>query len=876
MDGSNPNTDVEFQVSTTEINAYFGIGSHCPLMYAQWAVEDASGTIVQDYLEVDIPPHTGQEVNNEFALSTDQVELYNEESYRVLLQAIDHTGEIFILRSNGLTVTTDNLVPGIIQDGPIPYEDLNHQEPIDYLSAHWTEFGDGTPQQEIMYYEVAAGSNMGYPNTRSDIAPFTNVGLNKSHTFTGLALIPEDVLYSVTVRATAVSGAVVESTSNGITVGHKPGLYPGNITLAPYSSSTSQLSVYWELFHSNLPIRSYELAIGSVEFNSTYLQHMCVDYLSDFENTFEVLSFTNVGSDTSLFLSNLSLRHNTSYFVTIRAIDEANNCITVISSRMLVDLSEPISPPGGINLGPPESQIGLAESSSHVTYTQSGGDLRVWWSEFSDAESGIDYYESVLFEQIVCGSNQNLTPVPSYPDYVSTGMDRHFTFKDLRLVGDAVYVVAVRGANGAGLNVVAYSEPVMVDDSVALPGTVKDGLVWEEDVVFQSDLSVLSGVFSHAKLPPRYPGVVIDNDPCPNTTFHSLTHEDSLWNSLVPTTITGIESASLHYSEQQTNISSYGLQILTGYDGAGGVESGAYYFTEIDLSLGGLVSLDIQASLGTDAKDKELEEQTVTSVVFIDSSATDILADFEYELREFEYPDSPDLNAVGLQIHHSYAGMEQKVVIWSKSSEPLHTAVYVSHDIPTIDLSLPQKYTLDFEMDQRDVDLYCWVDLYIDDQLIATLQGIAALSNETRIILHAFNRNGFVPEILDEFDPPRVESVFVNVSLPSLRSQVCDSGQPFYSPSSPIVQFSVGVGTSPGLTDITGLEVYIHTCVNIMVSIYSEVIPTLYHSPKTFLKVLYTACNQYSRHGANVTVHTRSLKCQTSSCVHVYIYMYGD
>ena len=806
MDGTDPNDDMELQTSTTEIGAYFSIGSHCPVTYARWAIEDANGTVVLDYVDVEIPAHSEREVQNEFALYTDQVMLYNEESYRVLVQAMDYAGEIFVLRSNGLTVTTDDISPSIIQDGPIPDEDLNYQESTDYLSAHWTEFGDGTPQQEISYYEAAAGSNVGYPNTRSNIAPFTNIGLNISYMFTNLDLIPESVVYTITVRATAVSGDVVEATSNGIRAGHRHTILPGDIILVPYSSNTREVTVYWDEFVSNVPIRSYEWAIGATEFSQIQLQNMCDDYLSIFESAFEVFPFTDVGLDMSAFVSGLNLTGNTTYYVTIRATDEANQCITVMSSGMLVDLSKPIPPVPSITLGPSESVIGLNSTEQYIVYLQSGHDLRVWWEPFNDPESDIEYYDVALLQQIECGSNDNLSRISGY---VNTGLSRYFTLENPALMQDNVYVVEVRATNKAGLKGRVYSEPILVDWANVLPGEVKDGLDWESDMVFQSDLSMLSGVFSHAKLASRYPGVVLQNDPCPNTTFHSLTVEDSVWQDLIPESdaIVGITSATILYDEEQTNFSTNGLVISAEYDESVKIKTGAYQ-TKVDLSTGGLISLDIRAALGATNNDRDLEAQSITSAVFIDTPDDNILADFEYDPREdYQYPLSPELSAVGFQIHHSYDGMVQKVVIWSRASRELASVVDIAHDIPNVNLSEVHTYTLDFQIQKLDTDFICWVDFSVDGQLVATLHGITRLSSSTRMVLHVFNRNGFIPTVQDTFNPPRVEAVFANVTLPGPRAHICDFGRPFYSASSPIVQFSVGIGTSPGMDDVSELEV---------------------------------------------------------------------
>ena len=808
VDGADPYSDVEFQISTTEIAAHLNIGSHCPVSYVRWSVEDASGTVVSDYLEVDIPTHNNREVENEFSLFTDQVRLYNEETYRVLVQASDATGEVFILRSNGVTVTTDELVPNTIWDGPNPNEDLNYQEPTDYLSAHWAEFGDGTPQQEIAYYEVAAGSNMGHPNTRTDITPFTNVGLNTSHTFTDLDLVPETILYSVTVRATAVSGATAEATSNGIRVGHTHTISPGTISLSPFSSNPNKLSVSWSEFESNVLIRSYEWAVGETYFTSEQLQDMCAEYLSTFEDVFEILPFTSVGLSTSSFLTGKNLTHNTTYYATIRAMDEANKCLTVMSPGMLIDLTPPLSPSEPVTLGPPESLIGLASSSSspHIISIRSGADLFVQWDAFSDPDSSIEHYEIALLSQEECGSNNLLVPIT---DYINTGQERSFVLRQPEFELHVAYVVEVRATNMAGLSEGVFSEPILADWADVVPGSVKDGMDWEDDVVFQSDLSMLSGIFTHAKLAHEYPGVVLQNDPCPNTTFYSLSQENEAWNRLTPTTtITGINSANINYSPDQTNTSTAGLTITAEYSGEGGggrVLSGAYR-TEVDLSRGGIVSLHIQAALGSSTTDIELQRQSITSVVFSKTPSPDTLADFEYETREAaEYP--TDIVAVGLQIHHRYTDAEQRVILWAKSINPLIPVEYVAHEVPELDLSVEHKYTLDFQSEQLDTDMNHWVDLYIDDELTASLHSIPNLSNSTSLTLHVFNRDGFVPGFQDDFSPPRIEAVFSNVSLPRARGHMCDYGRPFYSPSSPVVEFRVGVGSSPGLTDVLDLQV---------------------------------------------------------------------
>jgi len=69
--------------------------------------------------------------------------------------------------------------------------------------------------------------------SRTNIHPFTHVGLNKTWTFSHLKLVPHKATYYVTVRAYSVSSAVVEVTSNGIKVGYgSPVISTGTLEIA--------------------------------------------------------------------------------------------------------------------------------------------------------------------------------------------------------------------------------------------------------------------------------------------------------------------------------------------------------------------------------------------------------------------------------------------------------------------------------------------------------------------------------------------------------------------------------------------------------------------------------------------------------------------
>ena len=72
--------------------------------------------------------------------------------------------------------------------------------------------------QEVSYYEVALGTDRRFPNTRDNVKPFTNVGKNKTITFTNLELVQGTAKYFFSVKAYSASYSMALATSNGFYV----------------------------------------------------------------------------------------------------------------------------------------------------------------------------------------------------------------------------------------------------------------------------------------------------------------------------------------------------------------------------------------------------------------------------------------------------------------------------------------------------------------------------------------------------------------------------------------------------------------------------------------------------------------------------------
>ena len=811
-DGIDSRSDIDYQTSAIRIGASFHFGVNCPIRHGRWGVESVDGNLTQPYVDININRFQDS-LQNTFRVSSDQVLLFTNETYRVLVQATDYTGKVHILRSNGVTLTTQGLIPGLVRDGPIPEQDLNYQESVSALWACWSGFGNGSPEQEIAYYEVTAGSNLEFPNTRSNIAPYTNVGLNTTHVFRNLTLVPVQEKYYVTVRAYAVSGAFVESHSNGIVVGFGHIIVPGVITIPRYQADGTTLSAYWSDFESSLPIRQYEWALGSQDFSSNLLEEFCSNTNSNFSERFDISGFVNIGLDTYVRLSNLNLHDNTTYYLTLRVLDQAKSCVSITTTEGLtIDQTPPTLDlaPISVTLGPIQSRV---SNSSFVIYLPSGGDVTVEWIPFQDQESGIEFYEVGIFPESECGNETSLGS--AVVDFVrvdsSASLQNHFT--DVALQGNMSYVAVVQATNGAGVTGRGYSQPILLDPLPPFQGTIKDGTDWESDVTYQSDLSMFSAVFTHAKLPPSTPGVTI-NAPCPSASFFNLSMFDNAWEVPSSPVLTGYAASSITYARQQVSpsLSPSGIRINATRNQMLPENSPAIsgvYQTTTDLSNGGTFQADILAAVGV----PEFQMNAVTSLLFIDSGVvSNLIAKFEPDVRDFDFSGSPDFSAFGVQIYRNFTNasttIPQRVVMWARDSDTLGEPVFVSRDILDVDLSVSNTYRVEFQVEQLDFGFTRIAMLHINDVLVSSLHGLPLLSNSTRAVLHVFNLLGYLPPLALPYNDLSVYAVFANVTLPSSNvPHLCDFGTPFHSRYSPIVEFRAGVGSRTGLTDIQEFEV---------------------------------------------------------------------
>ena len=284
----------------------------CPTTYGIWTGYDLLDKKVTDAAEF---------YHNQFA--NDELQLINMRTYYVEVEVQDAINRTFRARSNGVTIRIDPPAPGAVRDGPYHGEDRSYQQSTEELSANWDDFGSDEPGLRITRYEVAIGDHPAYATSRSNVHYYVDVGLGNNYTFIDLRLIPKEVVYYVTVRGFSESGAFVDSTSNGIRAGYRAGMLAGEVERNPYSNSSTTLSASWSGFLSAVDIENYHWGISSSPLTDPNVTLLCTSFLKDIKSHFDVMRLTNVRGNTYAERRLLDLKHNTEYFVTVIAEDQA-------------------------------------------------------------------------------------------------------------------------------------------------------------------------------------------------------------------------------------------------------------------------------------------------------------------------------------------------------------------------------------------------------------------------------------------------------------------------------------------------------------------------------------------------------------------------
>ncbi|KAK6192291.1 hypothetical protein SNE40_003784 [Patella caerulea] len=875
-DGAGEHGDIDYQTSVDTIQCSWDVtGDPCPVVQYEWAVERIDGLVVQEFTDTN---GRTQGVN-------DQLELQNDERYICLLRVKNALGFTYNIRSNGVTIEEEPLLPGRVNDGDIEGYDLNFVFTSNKISANWKGFGEdkseGSRQieiksgnlgifkpaqpdrnQDIEYYEVAVGKDRRFPKTRDSLIPFTNVGLNTSVTFYDLDLVPITATYYFTVRAYSKSMSMAEVTSNGFKIGFNDGVTGGVINMPEFINSNSVVDVQWDGFTSRVGMFMYYLALSSHN-EAIYMdcRHFIqVGSMSDNRRLeiFDVLDRENFGKNTFGHLENLNLQQNHSYYVSVIGVDMAGLC-KMINHKFHVDITPPSN--GKIKIGP--------YYDMKMAFVSTSESIIAKWKDFTDMDSGLECYRVSLLEEESCDIDASrvviIPPIEIDSNYTS------YTFLELNLKPERVYIIKLEVENKAGLTLEAESAPVVYDASTPTPGLVVDGTNYKMDAVWSRSTSTVLGSILH--LP------TADGASCP---ARHILFSDPEWEHYVSVNNYDSSGSKLNIKYRKANVYIHEDELeikLAKDDKTGTMVSGAYY-RDADMNDGGTYELNLRAADG--------HGKAVTSIIFWDGQVTQIV-DFDYtrepdwtldvcscckinqtdpkclktcnctrflesknitkrsadttisddsswyvqDLTEHQREvmmgnnstektaaETPDVaiesqTSCGIQI---LAGDLQKLVTWCKYKNDLYRPMKSERKLkfdPSVSFN---RYTIMFFVLNQDALEGSWcLKVYVNDEEVSDLCGVPHFTTDTKIFMQVRNWKNFLPsEPTNEqefFNVWTTRAIFKSLIMPPDKNALCRYGKPFRGGTTAIIRFEAGISEMKNSDSIVLFKEVVSPCV---------------------------------------------------------------
>ena len=165
------------------------------------------------------------------------------------------------------------------------------------------------------------------------------------------------------------------------------------------------------------------------------------------------IDWTSASTSTSVSLSSLTLSEESTYYVSVRATDGAGNVSSVLTGDgIYIDLTNPVA--GAVIDG----------ATTDISYTPSSSTLTFTWSNFSDAESGIEYYNASIEDD----DGNSVVAV------TNVGTVTTWTVNNLSLVNAKTYEGVIQAVDYAGNVSTEVSSSVIVDTDGPVAGQVAD------------------------------------------------------------------------------------------------------------------------------------------------------------------------------------------------------------------------------------------------------------------------------------------------------------------------------------------------------------------------------------------------------------------
>ena len=784
----------------------------CPVITSEWAVTDLDGNVIQDYMPT---PGNGRFVYN------DELTLENNLMYFINVRVTDAANRTMVAISDGVVILIEPPGPGHVRDG-LEQDDIDYQESTTELSANWDDFGDNTsssPTQVIAYYEVSIGNDRREHNTRINIHYFANVGLNTSYTFTHLNLTSKTVTYYITVRAYSITGSFEEQYSNGIRVGYRDGVFPGEVEVSEFQSSTDTLVVSWDGFESDIGIKKYSVAISTsivIDHNQTF---SCSE-LETKKMLFDLKQPGDVGLDTLVEFSHMNLQHGQVYYVTVIAEDIINFCAAATSARILIDTTPPIVSNAEVLLNKWDSK------RKDFIFVNNENQLDVTIKNVNDDESGIQTIVIKLIQYTSCPSRANGHQNSFVIQEVTIENGTETTFFNLELRSSEYYTLNISIWNNARLQSDVKAPLFSVDTSGPLAGVVKIADNWRSSIDFQSSTTSIKALTAVA--------FTQEEHDCLN--MHTLFPNSSVeWSPLsgsysienvvkTPTKmtlhvgynvpLTAVQKSGVRSNKEKLKEGSYGIRLSSAV--------GTNIITTFSLSTGINYFPRSFMPPTTSAEDEsnfESGNYTALEGPSANSTTTNIPTSTTASPQSINSTNSTEENlkdssSIGFGFH--ILGERQNnsnvwdIMLWAadRYSSPSQWS-----QIDTNPSNSDNLYELVLTKKESISSLEWNIELKVNGLSKAVLDGLQ-FDEDLFLYVQTWNKDGYEEEVKDPFNPLRSLAEFTSVTVPLDEDKDCLHGKGFYDGESGIVELWAGISDNVDEIDnIKEMELYQVFCI---------------------------------------------------------------
>ncbi|KAJ7389370.1 hypothetical protein OS493_032227, partial [Desmophyllum pertusum] len=387
-----------------------------------------------------------------------------------VVRAYTKAGLFSDLTSDGVVVDTSPPAAGKIYDGNQVGVDLKYAKWTNTFSANWERFTD--PHSPISKYTWAVhrlGAGL--------ITSFESTALNQFFIATNLNLVSRES-YCAVIRGYNEAGLYTQVKSDCVRIDQDAPqagtVNDGHFNDVDYQSDDTMIAANWNGFTDG------NKGSGIVEYKYKVTDNR--------ENI--IVPWTSAGNSSNITDSGLSLKNNTKYFVTVKAVDAVGLGTDVTTDGVTVDTTHPVFTGKVLVTGEDDFINGTP-----CVYIPSVSSVTVQWVGFSDAHSGLHRYEWAIIPSDVSPSSSDFNAVPG------SNLPTSATFSGLALTQGKSYYIIIRAYNGAKLFKDAYSVLVIPDATPPSPGNVFDGPTPEVDIDYQADVKHVYGSWTKFQEP---------------------------------------------------------------------------------------------------------------------------------------------------------------------------------------------------------------------------------------------------------------------------------------------------------------------------------------------------------------------------------------